>query len=76
MKSTQRMIEEWTGHKQPSPSPWGGLAALLIMALVITIGMLLLTSCDPLNRIPLTISYQFENGSSVTISKPRIIPEK
>jgi hypothetical protein len=74
MKSTERMIEELTGHK--NPSPWGGLAALVIMALVIAIGLLLLTSCDPLNRIPLSISYQFENGSSVTIAKPQIIRQK
>lgn len=78
MKSTLRGIEEWTGHKEPapSPSPWGGITALVIMGIVIFIGFLLLTSCDPLERIPFSVSYQFENGSIVTIQKPRIIHEK
>ena len=74
MKSTEPMIEEWTGHK--NPSPWGGLASLVIMALLVAIGFLLLTSCKALERIPFSISYQFENGSTVTIQKPRIIREK
>lgn len=68
------MIEEWTSHK--APSPWGGLSALMLFALVLLIAFLLLSSCATLNRIPFSVSYQLQDGSSVTFTKPRIITEK
>lgn len=48
----------------------------LAFALAVVVWAVVLTSCATLESIPFSVSYQLQDGSSVTISKPRIIREK
>jgi hypothetical protein len=52
--------------------------AMLILAfsLAVVVWAVILTSCATLESIPFSVSYQLQDGSTVTISKPRIIREK
>ena len=56
-------------------SPWKsilwGVAFFLFFTLI-----LLSSSCTTLESIPFSVSYQLQDGSAITISKPRIIREK
>jgi hypothetical protein len=59
-----------------STNPAKGLLALVALTAVILIVSFFMSSCAQLEAIPFSVSYQLEDGSSVTISKPRIIREK
>jgi hypothetical protein len=48
----------------------------LRLALAVAVWTCVLTSCATLESIPFSVSYQLQDGSAVTISKPQIIREK
>ena len=78
MKSTLRIIEEWTGHKCPGTGPWKGLGYLALLAAVLAIGFAM-CGCATLESIPFSVSYQDDQGETFTLTKlavPQIHPSK
>jgi multidrug transporter EmrE-like cation transporter len=59
-----------------STNPAKGLLALVALTAVILIVSFFLSSCATLESIPFSVSYQLEDGSSITVTKPLIIREK
>jgi len=62
--------------KPESTTPAKGILALVALFAAVLIVMFVMSSCATLESIPFSVSYQLEDGTSVTVTKPRIIREK
>jgi len=59
-----------------STNPAKGILPLVSLAAAVLIIPFCTSSCATLESIPFSVSYQLQDGSAVTFSKPRIIREK
>lgn len=61
----------------PNTSPRPSLLGLAILALIIGGLICYITSCAQLGNIPISVSYQDENGETFTVTKgATVLPQK